>query len=390
LLFSLLQTIASTVYIPVLTLMHFVKPGISAGCRFLSAREEEIVSISPVLVSKLRDRLLKYFSDLADISIQESRTNSHHVIHGSKGSVRDPSWFPSKIVVVDGGSSVIPLNIGYLGLCAAVAVHISGNRVAERLVADPIFIPEDPVDIVVYETMDQIMGVVDKVREALVFELAKEALERFNPELLIIDGPLIPYSALAKRVVGTRDEEDALNKYRGAVVELLKASANRGVNVIGFVKRPKSMFLYRLGIINKMIYDHIYLSRHLKPGEHYPGIPLKLPATQQLFHDEQIRKLMEAISPSFTFMRFNMQTPPYRIDFGPLNVSFHDILSCLYATRTREGIPYSIMKADEETKFSRKLIKELYEDVLHHYISKLISSGVKPDIIPVLPQYGGW
>ena len=107
------------------------------------------------------------------------------------------SWIPRDVVVVDGGGSVAPLNMGYIGICAAIAIHISNDRVAGRYVAEPSIIPSDPRDITMYETLDQITSVMDKVREALVFELASDVTKRVKPDLLIIDGPLIPYSALA-------------------------------------------------------------------------------------------------------------------------------------------------------------------------------------------------
>ena len=353
----------------------------------MSLREEEVITTSPILIGALRDKLIKYFDALATMALSKSEVMLSKGFRVGRAG-KESSWLPRDVVVVDGGSSVIPLNMGYMGICAAIAIHISSNRVAGRYVAEPLIIPSDPRDITMYETLDQTTSVMDKVREALVFELASNVVKRVKPDLLIIDGPLIPYSALAKRVVSSRDELEALRRYKDAVLRLLKISSDEDVNVIGFVKRPRSMFLYRLGISNEAIYDHVYLSRVMSPGEYFPDPPLRLPASEELFHEEEILELVRRINPRFTFLRFTYQTPPYRIDLGYLNRDYYDVFSYLYLVRTREGIPYPVMKADEETKLSRKLMKELYEDVLHHYISKLVSGGVKLDIIPVLPEYG--
>lgn len=353
----------------------------------MSLRNEEVITTSPILISKLRDKLIKYFDILAVTALSKSEPKLG--IGLKVGKIKDEaSWLPKDVVVVDGGSSVISLNMGYIGICAAIAIHISKDRVINRYIAEPLIIPSDPKDITMYETLDQITGVIDKVREALVFELASDVAKHTKPDLLIIDGPLIPYSALAKKVVSSRDEFEALRRYRDAVLRLLKVSSGEGINVVGFVKRPRSMFLYRLGISDEATYDHVYLSRIMGPGEFFPNPPSHLPASEALFHEREILELVSKINPRFTFLRFTYQTPPYRVDLGYLSEDYYNVLSYLYLVRTREGIPYPVMKADEETKLSRKLMRELYEDVLHHYISKLALSGVKPDIIPVLPEYG--
>ena len=87
-------------------------------------------------------------------------------------------------------------------------------------------------------------------------------------------------------------------------------------------------------------------------------------------------------------MKFTETSPPYRIDLGHLTIGHKEILKYLYNIRTREGIPYVIMKVDEETKITRKLIRELYEDALHEYIVNFTDSNLNL-IVPVLPEYGG-
>ena len=235
-----------------------------------------------------------------------------------------------------------------------------------------------PSKLVMFEGVDHVVSVVDKLREAKVFEVAK-ALTGEGVDLLVIDGPLIPYGALGKLVTHTEDEVRALERYREAVMNLHRACAERGVSVVGFVKRPRSRYLRTvLGELGS--FDHVVLSRVLKPGEYFPNPPQQLPVTAEVIHDPKILKLLKSVSPSYTFIRLSETAPPYRVDFG--------YLTHPYTTRTRTGVPYIIMKADEEVKISRKLLRALYEDMLHEFI---VRHGRRdPDsLIPILPEYGG-
>ncbi|MCD6114512.1 MAG: DNA double-strand break repair nuclease NurA [Thermoprotei archaeon] len=347
-------------------------------------REGEISYTNPSLIVKVREKLIEFLSSIPDFS-----TEAYNVVLGSTtlGEVdSSPTWIPRRVAVVDGGSNIVSLNAGYLGIVTSLGLVIEGNRVIERVIAEPEIIPPTPQELGEYEVSDQIASVTDKVREAKVFETATELLSR-NPDLLIIDGPLIPYGALGKLIVGSETELKALQRYRRAVLTLHKASLGSKVSVVGFVKRPRSRYLRRILNI-KSSFDHITLSSILKEKEFYPNPPSEVPAVTEWFHEINILKLIREVKPKFTFLRLTMSMPPFRVDFGHLTRNYMDILNYLYSTRTREGIPYVIMKADEEVKITRKLLRELYEDALHSCIVKYFEKGFHT-LIPVLPEYGG-
>lgn len=346
--------------------------------------EEEVVGVSGELVLRLRESLERFLRELSTYSIGKSRSASRNI--GPGRISRDSYWAPHRIVVVDGGSNIISLNAGFIGIVASVGVVIEGNSVVKRLIGGPRIVPSRPRDLIHYDSLSLISGVVDKLREALVFELALKALE-YEPDLILVDGPIIPYSALAKRVLNTADELEAFKEYKRNVLELHKRSKNLGVSVTGFVKRPRSSFLYASRLLDERVFDHVFLSTRLKPGEYYPSPPTRIPVIKELFHEPEVLDIADAIKPAYTFMRFTESTPPYRIDFGYLSRSYEEVLAYLYFNRTREGIPYPIMKADEETKISRKLIRELYEDVLHSVI--FMVKEPLDYLISLLPEYGG-
>jgi len=79
--------------------------------------------------------------------------------------------------------------------------------------------------------------------------------------------------------------------------------------------------------------------------------------------------LVRAVRPRYTFIRLSESHPPFRVDFGHLAHPYEDILGYLYSTRTREGIPYLLVKVDEEAKITRRLLRDLYEDTVHSQIA---------------------
>lgn len=347
--------------------------------------EEERVYTYSEVVARLRRRLVDYFGQLAESLVsEEPREEVVFPVEPGVCSTAGKPFF-GRIGVVDGGSGVVALNVGYVGVVSAVAVVIEGNRVVDRVVADPLIVPEDPAELPFFESESQVASIVDKVREALVFETATRVAEK-GVDLLVVDGPLVPYGALAKIVTASRAEERAWARYRRAVLALHERTSSGGVSVVGFVKRPRSRYIARLHGLRG--FDHVVLSRVLRPGEYYPEPPLDLSMHPELFHDPDVVEIVREVVPRTTYLRLVESAPPSRVDFGRLSVDYRAILSYFYSTRTREGVPFAVMKADEEAKITRKLIRELYDDVLHEYIVKYVKN--KPYmLVPLLPEYGG-
>lgn len=352
----------------------------------MAYEEERFYTYSEIVV-KVRDAIVEYFKRLVKDLIEVGESTRGQPVLGKLAVSRVTGVEKEfrRIGVVDGGSNVIPLNVGYIGIVSSIGILLEDNQVVERIVADPVIVPSDPHELEEYESANIVHGIVDKIREALVFETAVKVLNK-DIDLLVIDGPLVPYGALAKRLVNTRSERDSWLRYRGAVLELHRRSAEKGTNTVGFVKRPRSKYIARL--MNLKGFDHVILSRILNPGEYCPEPPLDLHSAIGLFHDPHIAEIVKEIKPKTTYLRLTLSGPPNRVDLGYLEDDYREVLLFLYNTRTREGIPYVVIKADEEAKITRKLVKELYEDALH----ECIVSYVKTDqslLVPLLPEYGG-
>jgi hypothetical protein len=352
----------------------------------------------------MRDKLVQYIKKVASTAPRrEGRVSIEDLARGLRGESGESEESKQysigrvnrsgkyeglfhKIGVVDGGSNILALNAGYIGIVVSVGIIIEDNHIVGRVISEPEIIPSDPSELPNYESLDNIIGVVDKTREALVFETAYKMLDH-DLDLLIIDGPVAPYGALAKIVTKTKSEELAWRRYNSAVIKLHFNVSGKNTSLVGFVKRPRSKYLATLNDFNN--FDHVLLANMLKPGEYFPEPPFKLSVHPELFHEAKIQFLVKLMNLRITYLRMTDSTPPYRIDFSVnTEKNYREILSYLYSIRTREGIPYIIMKADEETKVTRKLLKELYEDALHSCIVDYIHQDPSK-IIPLLPEYGG-
>ncbi len=350
---------------------------------------KEDFTLSYKLAVDVRKRLAEFFREAkehidATHSIGKTKEIMSELV---KNSVKeDFEWKPDKLVVADGGSNLFSLNIGSLGIYGSVAVVIKGNHIIDKLASNITLVPDNPSHLLYFESTDKLMSVTDKLREATVFEQAVKAIEKHEPELAIIDGPLVPYGPISRFKGPLEYEEKAYNKYVTALKKLHATAEEKNIPLIGFVKRPMSSYLFK-SLGEGFIIDHIILNKFLKPTEFTPSPPQPIPLEN--IHDEELREIAREMKLRYTYFKTTSTMPPFRIDFSKTVGNPEEIIAYLYHTKTRDGIPVAIMKADEETKMTKNIIRELYQDALHDYIHTIITGVTDPqEIIPFLPLYG--
>lgn len=342
-------------------------------------------NVYPSLIDELRNLISKYLEEsLILCQVNTVKLSSNELISSlGKGLVDGGgTWVPGVIAVVDGGSNVLSLNIGYIGVAVAVGIVINNDEVVSRVYRGPIVIPEDPRELYKYDDLESFHYLIDIVRESLVLNAAYDLLNMYRPDLLVIDGPLTPYGALGR--YSQLNNRKFFTIYRESLRKLAEVSKTLNAPVIGVVKRPKSKYIAaRYGCST---FDHVILSQVLNVGEYLPAPPTKLADELGYVHDPLISELIREVDVSYTYVRFSKTSPPYRIDF--INVSrYEDVLSYLFSIRMHDGLPAVIKKADEEAKIRRELIHGLYNDALHGLIVKYVRG--RPDLlIPLLPEYG--
>ncbi len=302
----------------------------------------------------------------------------------------------------DGGSAIYSLSSASLGVAVAISLQLRVGGSVIRGPARSQVVPEDPSEAVKM-TPQEVDFVLAPLREAMVAEAALSAVRGElgeKPEIVILDGPLIPPKPvrLAHRATGhSRLAAKAVSRYLRAHSELIRASEEEGVTLVGFVKRPRAHYLSALANVEEVaLSDGVIASEVLqRVGQMAPGDPITLyeRELELVIGEEQTREAIDPGSISFAFLRTSRRRPPYRVDFGPIHEPFGgpaDVAAYLVATADSEGVPLAVVKADESVKVTRRIAADAYFESLRRMLAKASRSA--PDVRRVLqlltPMYG--
>ena len=244
------------------------------------------------------------------------------------------SW---RVAAVDGGSGILSFADNNIAFVAALAVIDDGRSFQRRIVRPEIIVQED-------EGEGEFADRVDVERETMMLRLAQRVLEEYSPDLLIVDGPLVPRP-----------------KYTGEYILQLKTLLSMASNrrVVGFVKRPQSRYLSQASQVR--LTDRALLSTFLEKFSASPWPPSTV--------------TVEGVEVRYTFIRTlnEPESGVFRIDMPPQinDATAEEILSYIaYTADPERGPPAILMKADEEVKMSRRLVSELYRSCFTSIISK--------------------
>jgi len=341
---------------------------------------DEKVTTYDKLVNALRhklydyvDRIIttedQYFSRLETLSLtlrncKKSLQEFHH-------------YTPKNIVALDGASATFNLEIGRIGMYLALAIIFPSMK---RIYVKDSYgiVPEDPSEITEYRDPIIFNRLLDLRRERKIFELATYIVENIKEiEVVLIDGPLLPTP-----VTGLENIDVKLNaeyvRYFKAIERLHKLCYEEGIILIGFVKRVRSKLikghiqglkLTRPENLERDVslfpdtYDSILVDILLDEGELFPYPPIIV----EHLSSKNIRVLC-------SFVKTKEDATPYRIDVaGGTNrkeESFNKAVGLILEHMTIYGIPYPILKIDEEVKLSRRLVRELYDDLRYRCFMK--------------------
>jgi len=310
--------------------------------------EEEVKTYSELIV-KIRSKLL---SEMGRWASSFSKTIEDLDLKVSGHPIEcKTSRFEGVVGAVDGGSMVIPFADRLVGIASALAVR--SREYFERKILEPkILLQEDG------ESEGDFVDRVDIERETMVMWLANNILDWVD--LLIIDGPLIP-------------RPEYVGEYLYQLRTLLDRATEQAKPIVGFVKRPHSMFIEEFRETG--FTDRAILSSMLEKLQLYPW-----PPRTHAFKSFELR---------YTYIK--MLDPPlsgvFRLDF-PKHLSEEEVLDVIgYLAGSSDpltGVPAILLKADEEVKMSRRLMVDLYRDCF----SK-ISTEMDPKLwSPLAPRWG--
>lgn len=261
----------------------------------------------------------------------------------------------TNVTGVDAGSQIIPLASRKYAVISALAYFIpSGYK---------FFLEPESITQPYSFGFDNFTGVVNLRREAKLYETAYEFMnERPENELLLIDGPLA-FSNWWSNAGEEKDRQRLIN----SVNRLLRKCRDTSTPIAGVVKRPSARYLLNyLGLNKGSDFSDSYIMHHaLLPGERTdvfsPRSGLRMATGTS--------PIMDAIdTPIYAFycrLTNEWNIPPIRVDVPAYCLGLVDeIASYCYSTSLWDGIPLSIVKADEEVKVSRRFIGDVYSEII--------------------------
>jgi len=338
--------------------------------------DEEVVTTYGRLVVDVRGELLSYVSELARLARSKREACPAKELRRYVGEVPREAPDVVSYVTVDGASFALNLVVGMIGLYATIAIRFPDLT---RLYYRESFGVIPPVDRI-HEISDPITfgRMLDLHREIAFLRTCIRVVEETEPSALILDGPLVPVPRTGLEE-GRAELSELYAKYLSLFSQLHRACRSRGVPLVGFVKRVRSKYLTgshahvevsvdpglrELLASQPPTYDHIVADPALRVGEYFPDPMLLLRHTE-----------CPDVVVASAFVKTRRDFPPYRVDLGGALASASELdeegargmLALLCSEVTSEGVPYCILKVDEEVKLSRALMRDLYDDVVHRF-----------------------
>ena len=299
---------------------------------------EEEIKTYPELVKRIRDELERKLSEKAS---EFSRSLSK-IMSSIRGKAVRDRWRFDKIAAADAGSSTITLGDRMMAILAALYVKLDGSRF-DRGLANPIILEQK-----LNERDERFLARIDNTRETMLMKIAEKAAD--DVDLLMVDGPLIPIPQFGE-------------EYVKAVRRLVERCCEKNVVLAGFVKRPQQRFISKELDLGSRFRDSTILSAVLSAGECYPWPP----------RDHYARRVKLTFRYTYLKTISDRRILPFRVDF-PSYISdetAESVLSYILSTCDPvRGVPAMVMMADEEVKLSKKLIRDLYAEVLESLLSR--------------------
>ncbi len=294
----------------------------------------------------------------------------------------------------DGGSAIFNLRSSCFGVCVSCSILIDNDYRVHRSNVLVSRVPDDPMASF-NVTREDVEAMLAPIREALVAmsaaEMLKEGVNGVKPDILIVDGPLIPPARIWLKK-GGKSSGGPVQLYLEHRRRMLDYAEKSRVTVVGFVKRPKSHYISQ--IYGFKSYPDVALSTlaGLRCGESYPWPPVELGGVElsSIIHDDEARKSMVPGRLSFTFLKTSRGKAPYRVDISRIFPPFtgvEQVLSYILSLSDLDGIPLPVVKADETVKITKKFAQDTYRSTINHVISMYAREENK---LKLLLELLGW
>jgi len=324
----------------------------------MKENSKELRTTNVDLIISLNEKLNEFSEKIKKIGTEKLKNFEKYKPLGISSIKNSKTMEPKKFIFIDAGSQEIPLAMDSLYLISALSINERGIKTFEGpYIKSTPEIKEEEKNIE-KEGYLRVRDVISLIRETLIFRLAIEEIGKRNPDVIVIDGPLIIRDAFIRY-----EKLKSFENFLDTVKKLDKISKEKNIPIIGFVKRPQSKFYMREKNFPEEISnlrDHVFLDLFLKKGEFFPNPP----STPKV-------KSFKEISSKFYYTYFKTQSrsfyPPFRIDFNEVALkNYKGWLKWLLENSgvSTKGLPYMLDKVDKEVKMRETLSNQLYKEML--------------------------
>ena len=260
-----------------------------------------------------------------------------------------------QVVASDAGNNGVDLRSAFIPLYASTALVAEGWRILD----EPVFKAGKP-DLWADEFRTE-------QRESLLAfkiqcEVTEEAVERWEPKLVLMDGSLLLNFWLLPLPDSTGDYVNDFEEALLSSVGLLHYCYERDIPIVGFVKRTRINHLCRKFRVPKLR-DTALMDLVLRLGEYTlpEDEPMKGPIVNKYKKKAEelgipSRDISDFISIYSSYIRTGLTTP-FRLEIPRYCLDrLEEICTLIFTTSEEEkGIPFSIGEADRLTKVTTSI-----------------------------------
>jgi len=299
----------------------------------------------------------------------------------------------TSIVASDAGNNGVDLRSAFAPLYAATAIVAKGWKILDEPISRAGK-PELWAGEYKPEQRESLLAM------KLQFETTYEAVEKWSPQLVVFDGPLLLHYGLMPGPEATDEYWQDFKDTSLSVMKLLKLCYERDTTVVGFVKRTRMAKLGEelQGLLPaaRFVRDTALLDLILRLGQ-YTLLEVEPPkggvVNQYRAACEELGLPKETIDKLTNFQSAYVRTgltTPFRLEFPEYCVKrLDEVATLLYTTSEEDGIPFAINEVDKLTRITNA-IANIRSLMLFSKALDLVKKGeMAPEDLNLLAlQYG--
>jgi len=210
------------------------------------------------------------------------------------------------------------------------------------------------------------------IRDKFMYDVARRAVVERKPDLLLIDGPLIPNAGYIPHSDDSEaykeDYENMINALFSLLDLVKKEHKKRGMLMACVVKRVRSTRYSAILNLSKPMRDSAILNPILKTGQRTPLIDAAEGRMLKEVFPSEHKKVKQFFLKSSRMSPIRVEIPEW------LSSKVDEIASLIYSTSDPlTGIPFHILRADALTRVNIPTTDLTYTRFISHVMDKVKS-----------------